>query len=167
MSANDGLAKWKRSKCISLFFKSWDMKFLMRLTWKELKSSHIVITVIFDRMITEWALIIQARMSFNLPLISQEAWNEGLWSVEAAACSLKLLCWTGRKHKCLSIRHLPICLYRRIVFFFLLLDLWYKQLQHWSHPKSIQTFLFLQKVLYCKYQGAATNTAEDKACLHS
>lgn len=52
-------------------FQSRDMKFIMRLTWKELKSSRVVITVIFDGMITEWALIIRGRMSFNLALISQ------------------------------------------------------------------------------------------------
>lgn len=62
-------------------FQSRDMKFITRLTWKELKSSRVVITVIFDGMITEWALIIRRRMSFNF-----SGWNEGLRSVEAAAC---------------------------------------------------------------------------------
>lgn len=52
-------------------FQSRDMKFITRLTWKELKSSRVVITVIFDGMITQWALIILGRMSFNFALISQ------------------------------------------------------------------------------------------------
>lgn len=70
MSSNYGLAE-KKVKMHKFIFQSRDMKFIMCLIWKELKSSRVVITVIFDGMITEWALIIRRRMSFNLALISQ------------------------------------------------------------------------------------------------
>lgn len=50
-------------------------------------------------------------------------------------------------------------------FFILVIDLHYKQLHIGHNPINSDTFLSLQmQVLYCKCQGAVTNTAEDKAC---